>query len=290
MTAPHPSRYRRAVGIGPTAATAGRRFLAAAVQFCAAANKDGNFATATRLARQAADRGAALIVLPEVFSWRGAREDERCAAEPIPGPTTDRLAALAADLRVYLVGGSLLEAVPGQHKVYNTCPVFDPHGALLAAYRKMHLFDVDIPDQVAVRESATRLRGGQAVTVPTELGMLGLSICYDLRFPELYRTLSAAGAQILCVPSAFTFATGAAHWEILLRARAIENQVYLIAPNQIGRSASGVMDFGHSLIVDPWGTPVARASNQDATILAEIDLDYLARVRREVPCLDHRRT
>jgi predicted amidohydrolase len=173
--------------------------------------------------------------------------------------------------------------------VYNTCPVFDPQGRLLATYRKMHLFDVDIPDHIAVRESATRLPGGQAVTVPTELGRLGLSVCYDLRFPELYRTLGAAGAEIVCVPSAFTFATGAAHWEILLRARAIENQVYLVAPNQIGRSASGVMDFGHSLIVDPWGTPLARASNQEAAILAEIDLDYLARVRRELPCLEHRR-
>ena len=266
-----------------------RRFLAAAVQLCAAANKDANFTTAARLARQAAERGAALIVLPEVFSWRGAREDERRAAEPIHKQTTDRLAALAVELRAYLVGGSLLEAVPGESKVYNTCPVFDPQGGLLATYRKMHLFDVDIPDHVAVRESTTRLRGGQAVTVPTELGTLGLSVCYDLRFPELYRTLSAAGAEIVCVPSAFTFATGAAHWEILLRARAIENQVYLIAPNQIGRSASGVMDFGHSLIVDPWGTPLARASNQEAAILAEVDLDYLARVRRELPCLDHRR-
>ena len=274
---------------GATAGGVRRAFLAAAVQFGAAADKAANFASAVRLARRAAERGAALIVLPEVFFWRGPRDQERQAAETIPGPTTDKLAALAAELRVYLVGGSLLEAVPDEHKVYNTCPVFDPQGALLATYRKMHLFDVDIPDQVAVRESATRLRGERPVTVPTELGVLGLSVCYDLRFPELYRALSAAGAEIVCAPSAFTFATGSAHWEILLRARAIENQVYLIAPNQIGRSAGGVLDFGHSLIVDPWGTATARASNQDTVILAEIDRDYLARVRRQVPCLDHRR-
>jgi predicted amidohydrolase len=265
-----------------------QRFLAAAVQLCAGADKAANLATAARLSRQAAERGAALIVLPEVFFWRGARADERAAAEPIPGPTSERLAALAAELGVHLVGGSLLEAVPGEAKAYNTCLVFDPHGALLATYRKVHLFDVDIPGHVTVRESDTRLHGAAAVTVRTALGTLGLSVCYDLRFPELYRALSTAGAEIVCVPAAFTFATGAHHWEILLRARAIENQVYVVAPNQIGRSASGVMDFGHSLIVDPWGTPIARASNQDCVILAEIDRDYLARVRRELPALQHR--
>ena len=266
----------------------GRRFLAAAIQLCAGADKAANFAAAARLARTAAERGAALIVLPELFFWRGARDDERAAAEPIPGPTTERLAALAAELRVHLVGGSLLEAAPDASKAYNTCPVFDPRGALLATYRKLHLFDVDITGHVAVRESDTRQRGAQPVTVRTELGTLGLSICYDLRFPELYRRLGTAGAEIVCVPSAFTFPTGAHHWEILLRARAIENQVYVVAPNQIGRGASGVVDFGHSLIVDPWGTPIARASNQDTVVLGEIDPDYLARVRRELPCLTHR--
>jgi predicted amidohydrolase len=265
-----------------------QRFLAAAIQLGASSDKDANIAAAARLARTAAERGASLIVLPEVFFWRGAREDERAAAEPIPGPTTARLAALAAELRVHLVGGSLLEAAPGTAKAYNTCTVFDPRGRLLATYRKVHLFDVDIPGHVCVRESDTRAPGSEPVTVATELGRLGLSICYDLRFPELYRQLGAAGAEIICVPSAFTFATGAHHWEILLRARAIENQVYVVAPNQIGRGASGVMDYGHSLIVDPWGTPIARASNQDTVVLAEIDRDYLARVRRELPCLAHR--
>ena len=264
------------------------RFLAAAVQLCATSDKDANFATAARLARAAAERGAALVVLPEMFFWRGARGDEPGAAESIPGRTTDRLAKLAAELRVHLVGGSLLEAVPGAAKVYNTCVVFDPTGKQLAAYRKMHLFDIDIPGHVAVCESETRQRGAEPVTVRTELATLGLSICYDLRFPEMYRSLSGAGAEIVCVPSAFTFPTGAHHWEILLRARAIENQVYVVAPNQIGRGASGVMDFGHSLIVDPWGTPIARASNTDTVALAEIDLDYLTRVRRELPCLAHR--
>ena len=265
-----------------------QRFLAAAIQFGASSDKDANFATAARLARAAAGRGAALIVLPELFFWRGGRDDERAAAEPIPGPTTDRLASLAAELRVHLVGGSLLEAVPGADKAYNTCPVFDParraarHLPQAAPVRRRHPRPCH---RARVRHPA---HGARAVTVRTELGTLGLSICYDLRFPELYRALGAAGAEIVCVPSAFTFPTGAHHWEVLLRARAIENQVYVVAPNQIGRGASGVLDYGHSLIVDPWGTPIARASNRDTVVLAEIDLDYLARVRRELPCLAHR--
>ena len=265
-----------------------RRFLAAAVQFSAGPDKEANAATAQRLARAAAAQGAKLIVLPEVFFWRGERSEEARAAEPIPGPTTERLAALACELGVHLVGGSILERAPGEEKVFNTCAVFTPRGDLIARYRKTHLFDVDIAGQVSIQESDTRLRGAEVVVARTELATLGLSICYDLRFPELYRRLTDAGAEIICVPSAFTFATGAAHWEILLRARAIENQVYVIAPNQIGRSPAGIHDFGNSLIVDPWGTPTARAANTDTVIVAEIDLDYLARVRRELPCLAHR--
>jgi predicted amidohydrolase len=263
-------------------------FCAAAVQLCAGSDKETNFATAERLVRQAVQRSASLVVLPEVFFWRGARGDEREAAEPIPGPTTERLAALARELGIHLVGGSILERVPGSAKPYNTCVAFDPTGTLLGCYRKTHLFDVDIPGQVTIRESDTRARGQEPLVVATSLASIGLAVCYDLRFPELFRSLTDAGAVIVCVPSAFTFPTGAAHWEVLLRARAIENQVYVIAPNQIGRSPSGVTDYGHSLIVDPWGTVVARAANDEGVIVAEINLDYLARVRRELPCLEHR--
>ncbi len=266
-----------------------RSFLAAAVQLCAGPDKDVNFAAAERLTRLAAGRGAALIVLPEVFWWRGERARERVVAESVPGPTTERLAALARALGVYLVGGSILERVPGQDQVFNTCTVFAPSGELLARYRKIHLFDVDIAGHVSIRESDTRARGAaETVVVQTELATLGLSVCYDLRFPELYRRLTDAGAELVCVPAAFTFATGALHWEILLRARAIENQVFVVAPNQIGRSPGGVADFGHSLIVDPWGTPMARAGNAETAIVAEIDLGYLAQVRRELPSLTHR--
>ena len=262
--------------------------LAAAVQLCAGPDKAANVAAAAALVRAAARRGAELVVLPEMFAWRGPRAGEDVAAEPIPGPTSERLAALARELGIVLVGGSLLERSPQAGRYHNTCTVYGRDGTLLGRYRKVHLFDVDIPGHVTHRESDTKLPGDAVVVVPTDVGTLGLSICYDLRFPELYRRLGAAGAEIVCLPSAFTFPTGAHHWEILLRARAIENQVYVVAPNQIGPTPTGIQDFGHSLIVDPWGTPIARAPNTHTAIVAEIDLDYLARVRRELPCLEHR--
>jgi predicted amidohydrolase len=265
-----------------------RRFLAAALQLGAGSDKAANFAKAERLARRAAERGARLIVFPEVFFWRGSRQEEASMAEPIPGPTTERLSALASELGALLVGGSILEQVPGNGRVFNTSTVFGPTGELLGQYRKAHLFDVDIPGHVSIRESDTRKAGCEAVVVKTPLATLGLSICYDLRFPELYRRLTELEAEIVCVPSAFTFATGALHWEVLLRARAIENQVYVVAPNQIGVGPAGFADFGHSLIVDPWGTPIGRATNGETVAVAEIDLDYLAQVRRELPCLTHR--
>jgi predicted amidohydrolase len=266
-----------------------RRFLTAALQFGAGSDKKINLATAERLSRIAAARGAQLIVLPEVFFWRGARQDETAAAEPIPGPTTERLAALARDLGAHLVGGSILEHVPGSAKVFNTSTVFGPTGEMLGRYRKAHLFDVDIPGHVSIRESDTRMGGSEPIVVKTPLATLGLSICYDLRFPELYRRLTDLEAEVVCIPSAFTFATGALHWEVLLRARAIENQVYVIAANQTGFGPAGFADFGHSLIVDPWGTPIGRASNAETVLVSEIDLDYLAQIRRELPCLTHRR-
>ncbi len=264
-----------------------RRFLAAAVQLCAGSDQAANLDKAEAFVRDAARLGATLVALPEVFAWRGPREQEIEVAEPIPGPITERLARLARELRIHLVGGSVLERVAGATKAFNTSCLFDPHGELIARYRKAHLFDVDIPGHVTIRESDTRQSGSDIVTADTEWGRIGLTVCYDLRFPELYRKLTTSGARVITVPSAFTFPTGAAHWEILLRARAIENQVYIIAPDQIGRSPSGVNDFGNSMIIDPWGKPLARAADREMVIVAEIDLDYLDRVRRELPCLDH---
>jgi len=265
-----------------------RRFIAAAVQLCAGPDKAANLDKAEAFIAGAARQGAQLIVLPEVFLWRGPREGEGAAAETIPGPSTSRLGGLAQQLGIHLLAGSILEQSDND-RVFNTSVLFDPQGRIVASYRKLHLFDVDIAGHVTIRESDTRRPGNGVVTASTELGVIGMTICYDLRFPELYRQLTYAGAEIITVPSAFTFPTGAAHWEILLRARAIENQVYLIAPDQIGKSPSGVVDFGNSMIVDPWGTPLARAADREMFILAEIDRDYQECVRRQLPCLTHRK-
>jgi predicted amidohydrolase len=265
------------------------RYVAAAVQMCSGPDRARNLAHARALVREAAARGARLVVLPEVFAWRGPRGDEAAAAEPIPGPTTEAMAALARELGVHLCAGSLLEAVAGEARPFNTSCLFDPSGRLVGRYRKLHLFDVDLPGRATVRESATRAAGCEVVAAGTELGTLGLSICYDLRFPELYRRLVRAGAEVLLAPSAFTFVTGAAHWEVLCRARAIENQCYLIAADQTGTSPHGHADWGDSLVVDPWGRVLARAGEGESVVTAEIDRGALARVRRELPCLTHAR-
>ncbi len=265
-----------------------RSYLAAAVQMTASSSKEENLAKAETFIRLAAERGASLVVLPEVFNWRGKRAEEPSQVETIPGLTSQRMGELAAHHRLYLLAGSFLERLD-EPLSHNTSLLFSPTGEILCHYRKIHLFDIDIPGQVSVKESDTKKPGEEVVTRQTELGTFGLSVCYDLRFSELYRTLSAQGAEIVFVPSAFTFPTGAAHWEPLLRARAIENQVYVIAPNQIGKNTHGFADYGNSMIVDPWGKILARAPDKECFITAEIDLEYLHKVRRELPCLAHRR-
>ena len=249
-----------------------RSYLAAAVQMTASSSKEENLAKAETFVRLAAERGAALVVLPEVFAWRGPRKEEPGQLESIPGPTSERLAELARSLGIHLLAGSFLEKTTEQR-----------------AYNTSLLFDIDLPGQVSIRESDTKKPGREVVTASTELGTVGLSICYDLRFPELYRGLADGGVELICVPAAFTFPTGAAHWEALLRARAIENQSYLIAPNQIGKNVYGFADYGNSMIIDPWGKILARAPDKECLITAEIDRDYLEKVRRELPCLAHRR-
>jgi deaminated glutathione amidase len=261
-------------------------FVAAVVQLSSGADRPANLARASALIRTAADRGAKLVVLPEVFPWRGPRADETGQAEAIPGPVTEAMAAVARETGVHLCMGSMLETGGGDRS-FNTSIVLGPSGDILGRYRKIHLFDVELPGRVCVRESDARAPGEDVVVVPTPLGRLGMSICYDLRFPELYRRLVQAGAEILLLPSAFTFPTGAAHWEVLCRARAIENQCWLLAANQTGQSPHGFHDYGNSLIVDPWGTVVARVGDGEGIALAEVDLTQLARVRSEMPCLDH---
>jgi predicted amidohydrolase len=224
-------------------------YLAAAVQMTASSSKEENLAKAETFVRLAAERGAALVVLPEVFSWRGPRAEEPAQVESVPGPTSARLGALARRHHLYLLAGSFLEKTD-EPRSYNTSLFLSPEGETLAHYRKIHLFDVDIPGQVRVKESDTKKPGQAIVACETPLGVFGLSVCYDLRFPELYRGLADKGAEVIFVPSAFTFPTGAAHWEPLLRARAIENQAYIIAPNQIGKNVHGFADYGNSMIID----------------------------------------
>jgi predicted amidohydrolase len=265
-------------------------YLAAAIQMNAGPDKLANLERAERLVRVGAARGANLVALPEVFNWRGKRNEQAAAAETLDGQSLTLMSRLARELQIHIVAGSITEqAAAGESRCYNSSALIGPDGGRIAVYRKIHLFDVDLPGRVTVRESDAKLAGAETVIAATPLGTIGLSICYDLRFPELYRRLTFAGAQIIAIPSAFTFPTGEAHWEPLIRARAIENQAYVIAPAQFGPNIYGYSDYGNSVIVDPWGRVIARAADQEGVVVAPIDLEYQDRVRRELPALKHPR-
>jgi len=261
----------------------------AAVQMASGADKAANLATAESLVREAAARGAALVGLPENVAWMGPEPERNAAAESLEGPTLLRFSALARSLGIHLLAGSVLETGAEGGRLYNTSVLFGPQGERLAVYRKMHLFDVEVGDGQTYRESAAVAPGKEVVTAETPLGRMGLSVCYDLRFPELYRALSAKGAVLLSVPSAFTLMTGKDHWEVLLRARAIENQSYVLAPAQGGRHPGERLTYGHALVVDPWGLVVACASEGEGLAMADMDLGLLERVRTRLPALRHRR-
>jgi deaminated glutathione amidase len=265
-----------------------RKLVAAAVQMSSTPDKAENVATAERLIREAASRGADLVALPELWSCHGQDAVYRENAETVPGPTTEFLGGLARELGIYLLGGSILEAVPGADRLYNTSTFYAPDGAPVATYRKIHLFDVKAPDREYL-ESRTMVPGDEVVTAKAGPTTLGLSVCYDVRFPELYRLLALRGAEVLAVPAAFTLQTGKDHWEVLLRARAIENQAFVIAPAQWGQKADGRWTYGRSLIIDPWGTVLATCPDRDGLALAELDLQYLDRLRTEFPALANRR-
>ncbi len=266
----------------------GRKLTAAAIQMSSTPDKRENWSIAERLIRNAADAGAELVALPELWSCHGLEQVYWENAESIPGPTTDFLGGLARELGVYLLGGSILESEPGAQRLFNTSTFFDPSGELVAVYRKIHLFDVKAPDREYV-ESRTIAPGREIVTAKAGVATLGLSVCYDLRFPELYRLLTLRGAEILAVPAAFTLQTGKDHWELLLRARAVENQAYVVAPAQWGQKADGRWTYGRSMIVDPWGAVLSICPDRDGHALAELDLAYLDLFRAEFPALANRR-
>jgi predicted amidohydrolase len=261
----------------------------AAVQLNATADREANRAVADRLTRAAAADGASLIVLPEKWTAMGSERELRAAAEPLDGDTVKWARALARELAVDLVAGSILEVVAGQDKLANTSVHIDPQGEIQAVYRKLHMFDVEVGGR-SYRESELEQAGDEIVLSHAAGGVeLGLSICYDLRFPELYRILAVLGARILAVPAAFTLATTRDHWETLLRARAIENQAFVIAANQVGAHPAGQESGGRSMIVDPWGVVLAQAGDGAGHILAELDLDRQLEIRTRLPSLANRR-
>ncbi len=271
--------------------------MIAAIQMTSGAEVAANLASAGRLLAEARTQGAELAVLPENFALMGARESDKLAVAEGEGagPIQDFLADAARRLAMWIVAGTVPLKTREANRVAAACLVFDAGGVRVARYDKIHLFDVDItrgdPEGVErYRESASIAPGPlDAVVVDTPLGKLGLSVCYDLRFPELFRALTAAGAEILAVPSAFTERTGAAHWDVLLRARAIENQCYVVAPGQWGTHPGGRRTFGHSMIVDPWGRVLAQRETGEGVVVASVPREPLAQLRRTFPVLQHRR-
>jgi deaminated glutathione amidase len=265
------------------------RVLAGVVQMTSTADPARNLATAERLTREAAARGARFIGLPEDFAYLRSEGDPAPEGQDLDGAWVRRMAELALSLEVTLLLGSLPERIPGERRVHNTSVLLGPNGQTLAVYRKIHLFDVDLPGLEPLKESRQVAPGREAVTADTAFGRVGLSICYDLRFPELFRRLTREGARVLAVPSAFTERTGRAHWEPLLRARAIENLAYVVAPAQIGRHGRGRVSHGHALIADPWGVVLAQVTDDEGVAVAELDFERQDRLRRELPALSHAR-
>jgi predicted amidohydrolase len=261
----------------------------AAVQLNSGADLTANLTLADRLTRQAAAEGAQLIVLPEKWTAIGSEENLRASAQSLEGPAIGWARATAAELGVDLVAGSILERVAGQEKLSNTSVHVGPDGEIKAAYRKIHMFDVEVGGHV-YRESELEEPGEEIVLSQTAGGIeLGMSVCYDLRFPELYRILAVRGARILTIPAAFTLATTRDHWETLVRARAIEDQAFVIAANQFGPHPGGQHSGGRSMIVDPWGVVLAQAPDSDGVILAELDLARQLEIRASLPSLANRR-
>lgn len=266
-------------------------FLAAAVQLSCNSDEAANLEAAERLIRRAAGKGADLVATPENTNFLGPHEEKVRRAQGLDGEVCQLFSLLAGELGIHLLLGSFNESAGEESRCYNTSVLFGPDGRRLGLYRKIHLFDVDISEDVRFRESATVVPGEETVVIDTALGEIGLSICYDLRFGELYRRLADEGARVLMIPSAFTLTTGRAHWQALMRARAIENQCYVIAPAQVGRhDDEGLREsFGHSIVVDPWGHVVACASDGPGLALGELDLDRVDEVRRAIPVAEHRR-
>ena len=261
---------------------------AAAVQLTATADRDRNLATADRLTRAAAAAGAELVVLPEKWSALGPGEMLLELAEPLDGPIVTAARGWAQRLGTTLLAGSVGERIEGSERIANTSLLIAPDGEIEATYRKIHMFDVDVGG-VSYRESEHERAGEEVVVAPAAGTDLGMTICYDLRFPELFRILALRGARVITVPSAFTATTGRDHWEVLLRARAIEDQLFVVAANQFGTAPPSFSSWGHSMIVDPWGRILDVLADGEGHAIADLDLGEVERVRAQVPSLASRR-
>lgn len=261
------------------------KYVVAVCQLDSQNDKQENLKTAGKMIAENADKGAKIIAFPEMMNYMG--KGYRYQAEEIPGNTTDFLCRKAKKHGVWLVSGSFPE-LHESGKPKNTLVLIDPTGNIRCKYSKIHMFDVALANGFSYKESEYNTSGEEIVIADTELGCLGLAVCYDLRFGEMFRLMALNGAKIIFIPSSFTMNTGKDHWEILLRARAIENGVYIVAPNQIGKK-SDMTAYGKSMIVDPWGDVIARASDKPGSILAEIDLGYAESVCGQIPSLKNRR-
>jgi len=259
---------------------------AAAIQLNSTADKERNLASAERLVRAAVADGAEFVALPEKWNLLGGGDELLAGAEGLDGPSLSAARSWARELGIHLLAGSISER--GPEKAHNTSVLIGPDGADLAVYRKIHLFDV-VAGGVEYRESDFEDPGAEIVTAEVDELTVGLSVCYDLRFPELYRILALRGALLIALPSAFTAATGRDHWEVLLRARAIENQVFVLAPNQVGEAPPHYSSYGHSAIVDPWGAVLAMAAEGECFVAADLDLAAQEQVRESLPSLANRR-
>ena len=263
----------------------------AVVQLCSTDDLAANLRAAEQGVREAAATGARFVALPEMWPYLRREGGDYPHAQSVDGEILGRVRGFARELGLRILAGSIAERAPGEERIYNTSALISPRGEIEAVYRKIHLFDVELGADGggSFRESTRVAPGKDVVVAPTEHGGVGLSICYDLRFPELYRAMSARDASFLCVPSAFTPHTGKDHWEVLLRARAIENLAFVIAPAQCGRHSPERASHGRSLIVDPWGIVLAQLGDRPGVAVADCDLEEQARMRRRLPALEHRR-
>lgn len=262
----------------------------AVIQITSTENYQNNLEKAVKFIEKAAENDAKVVSLPETFTFIGRIDKNNFKyKQELSGELVRFLGNLAKKHDIYLLSGSVHESIPGTEKLYNTSIVFSPEGEPISVYRKIHLFDVNLPGPEKYKESDNFEPGdiSQKNILDTKYGKFGLTICYDLRFPELYRKLMLEGAEIIFVPSAFTMQTGKEHWEVLLRARAIENLVYIVAPDQFGFHSEKRESYGNSMIIDPWGKVISRASDREEVIYADIDLEYLKKLRQKLPCLSH---